>query len=142
MMSSSSSAVASSECYDQVDAEFIREAVDQAHVNALRLALYQATGDDELGRMRAAIRNVGGREFLDYKLDDADAARVRQKAVSYLAARIPGEPLPPPPDTDESRRLMALFTAPLTDHEFEFASDELAFEAFPRTLQATPGRPA
>src|SRR3546814_15657835 len=91
--------------------------------------------------MRAAIRNVGGREFLDYKLDDADAARVRQKAVSYLAARIPGEPFPPPPDKAESRRLLELFTAPLTDDEFEFAYEELAFQDFPRNVQWTNGRP-
>src|SRR3546814_1830926 len=116
MMSSSSSAVASSECYDQVDAEFIREAVDQAHVNALRLALYQATGDDELGRMRAEIRNVGGREFLDYKLDDADTARVLQKAVSYLASRIHGEPFSPTTDGSELQQceLKTLMTKPST----------------------------
>jgi 4-hydroxyacetophenone monooxygenase len=126
---------------DDVDPEFIRNAVNRAHVNALRLALYQVTGDPELARMRAAVRNVGGREFLDYKLDEKDAALVREKAAAYLTTRNPGEPVPPAPNKAESRRLLELFTAPLTDEEFEFAYEELAFEDFPRDVQWTNGRP-
>lgn len=136
----SNSAAALSQA-NEVDIDFIREAVDQAHVNALRLALFQVTGDPELARMKAAIRNVGGREFLDYKLDDEDSIRVREKAVAYLAGRRPGDPIPPPPGKAESRRLLELFTAPLTDDEFEFAYEELAFEDFPRDVHWTNGRP-
>src|SRR3546814_729699 len=44
-------------------------------------------------------------------------------------------------DKAESRRLLELFTAPLTDDEFEFAYEELAFEDFPRNVQWTNGRP-
>ncbi|MET0885155.1 MAG: NAD(P)/FAD-dependent oxidoreductase [Mycetocola sp.] len=119
-----------------VDGAFIRTAVDEANVNALRLALYQVTGDAELGQMRAAKGNVGGREFMDFRLTAADAAVVRQKAVAYLS-NPPATLPPPPPSKEDSRRLIDLFGQETTDDEFEFGYEELAFEEFPRDAKWT-----
>ena len=124
-----------------VDDDFIRRAIDQAHLNALWLALYQSTGDLDLGRIRSRLATVGGRGLVDYVLSADDEAIVKAKAFEYLRRRKPSDPLPPPPSKAEARRLLEMYSQPLSDDEFEFAYEELALEDWPREATWTNGRP-
>lgn len=126
----------------QVDDDFIRRAIDEAHLNALWLALYQATGDPELGAMRAQLVTVGGRGLVDYVLTDEEEAIVKAKALDYLRGRKPSDPTPPPPSKAEARKLLEMYSKALGEDEFEFAYEELALEDWPREASWTNGPPA
>jgi 4-hydroxyacetophenone monooxygenase len=63
------------------DIRFVRQAVDSAGMNALRMALYQATGDPDLALMPITKKKVRGGVLFDYTLSDDDQKTVRRKAV-------------------------------------------------------------
>lgn len=110
---------------------FIRRAVAGAHPNALRVALYQATGDAELAGMKLESRPVWGGTYFQLALNDIDLERLRDKAVAFLLNRsdvdtsLPGD--------GETRALMDMFAqGPVSDFTFEMGKEELSFEEFPR----------
>jgi 4-hydroxyacetophenone monooxygenase len=72
-----------------VDEEFLRRAVDEAEPNALRVALYQATGDEELLELEQYIEIMNkGHMSRHSKLNivERDRPVLREKAVRYLLA--------------------------------------------------------
>lgn len=114
--------------------EFLKRAVAQAHPNALRLALYQGTGDQELARMKLEPKPVWGGTYFQLTLADEDVARVRDKAVDYLL----GQPRPDlrAPEEARVRSLMEVFNGgPVSDFTFEMGKEELSFEEFPRGVE-------
>ncbi|AWB93235.1 flavin-containing monooxygenase [Aeromicrobium chenweiae] len=122
----------------EFDETAMRESLDQANLNVLRIALYQLTGDEELARMRVDKVPMRGGAFFAYALGEEFHDAVKDKTVHYLQNM--ASDVPAPPDEAETRRLMELLTGdPLSDTEFRFGLEELAFEDFSR--EATWTRP-
>ncbi|MGW6336725.1 flavin-containing monooxygenase [Nocardia rhamnosiphila] len=108
----------------------IEEAIDQADLNALRLSLIQATGDEALAAMKVEKFPYGSGFSHSYQLTAEDSDIVKAAAARYF--RSPRPAAPARTSKEETRRLMSLFTGEeLTDREFEFGYDELALEDFP-----------
>jgi 4-hydroxyacetophenone monooxygenase len=119
---------------------FIRRAVDQANLNALRLALYQVTGDPELAAVKVIQKAIRGGALLQEAVADEDAPRLKQKIVDYLLN--PPADVPPPPSEGETIELIKLFNSQEKSENFiRFAVEELALEDYPRDVQWT-NRPA
>jgi len=105
---------------ENVDAAFIRRAVEAADLAALRAALYQATGDAEL----AALGPVA-------TLAEADRARLVERAIELLGSRPEGFELRVPSDR-ELRELMDLVLGvPTREEHFEVRKKFLAFTPYP-----------
>src|SRR5512134_3444031 len=113
-----------------VDAAFIRRAVELADLNAVRVALYQHTGDPELAALPVAAQ-----------LDEAGRELLITKAVAWLEKNA-GPGMPPEPPEDELRALMNMATAEeMGDLEFEARRQLPAFREFPFTTDWTNGKP-
>lgn len=112
----------------------VAEALERADLNALRLALYQVTGDSAFAGMRTEAQPVWGGVFSLSVLALEHHAEVKRRALDYLAD--PATEVPPPPAQTEAVRLMELFSGrPLTDNEKRFGCDELAFAEHPRGVK-------
>lgn len=119
-----------------VSDDFIRKAIDMSNLNALRLALLQVTGDEELAKMRVRKQAIRGGALFGYVVIEEDHAALKAKAFDYL--RSGAYATPPPPSREEARKLIDLFSdAPVTDAEFNFGYEELAYEEFPRDINWT-----
>lgn len=116
------------------DEAFIRGAVEQANLNALRLALFQQTCDPALTTMRIEPRAVRGGSMSVMVVAPDDRAALKEKAVAYLRGG-PVAPCPAP-DIAETARLLDLFGAPADDPMMlRRAVEELAFSDMPRALE-------
>ncbi|MFN3727628.1 MAG: flavin-containing monooxygenase [Allosphingosinicella sp.] len=115
---------------------FIRRAVDQANLNALRLALFQITGDPELAAMKVVQKSIRGGALLQEAVADEDIPRLKEKVVDYLLN--PPASVPPPPSKEETVGLIKLFNSQEKSENFiRFAIEELALEDYPRDVQWT-----
>jgi 4-hydroxyacetophenone monooxygenase len=114
-----------------VDSAFIRRAIELADLNAVRVALYQHTGDPDLAALPVAAN-----------LDEAGRELLISKAVAWLEDNAaPG--MPPEPPEPELRDLMNMATAEeMGDLEFEARRDLPAFRDFPWMVDWTNGKPA
>jgi len=129
-----------------VNEEFIRAALQQADVMALRLALCQVAGDKELEAMHVTKLEFRGGAAITYVLSDADNEKVRQKGIEYLLKG--KQDVPPPIPKEEAFRLMDLYAdLPLGDEkdhlrgDYEELYEELAYDDFPREVNWTNGPP-
>lgn len=121
------------DCSVQVDDDFIRRAIDLSNLNALRLALFQVTGDEELAQMSVRKQAIRGGALFGYVVSEDDHALLKDKAFEYL--RNGRHSVPPPPSREQARRMMDLFSdEPVNDAEFGFGYEELAYEEFPRDV--------
>jgi 4-hydroxyacetophenone monooxygenase len=103
-----------------VDAAFIRRAVEACDLAALRVALYQATEDPELAEFGPVAT-----------LDETDRARLMERACHLLETRIDGLERRVPSD-GELRKLMDLVLGvPTRDEHFEIRKKFLAFTPYP-----------
>jgi 4-hydroxyacetophenone monooxygenase len=114
----------------KVDSAFIRRAVELADLNAVRVALYQQTGDPELAALPVAAA-----------LDEGQRELLISKAVAWLEQNAgPGMPAEPP--ASELRTLMNMATGEtMGDLEFEARRDLPAFKDFPWTATWTAAKP-
>ncbi len=113
-----------------VDAAFIRRAVELADLNAVRVALFQHTGDPELVTLPVAA-----------SLDDAGRELLIDKAVAWLETNA-GPGMPEEPPEAELRALMNMATAEeMPDLEFEARRELPGFNAFPWTADWTGEKP-
>lgn len=71
------------------DRGFVERAVSHADINALRMALYQATRDPEIAAIPTTRTMMAGTPFL--VIGEEDKARIRAKAVEFLLEHA-GEP--------------------------------------------------
>lgn len=127
-----------------VDEFFVRRAVEQADLNALRLALLQATGDQALAKMKLQRTPVRGGATTAITLAKEHHEEVTAKAVEFLLALETegGFTPPPPPSESETRAMMEMLTGePLSDRMFVYGKNFLAFEDFPIAAEWTNGRP-
>lgn len=128
---------------EAVNEAFIRDAVEHATVNALRVALYQVTGDQGLVHMNVSKIPVRGGAMEDFVLSKEDEVVVKAKAVKYLLKqndiKVPAPP-PEPLSLEESAELMRMFCGEdekLSNAMIQLGHEELAFEDFPREVTWT-----
>jgi 4-hydroxyacetophenone monooxygenase len=113
----------------------LERAVEAADLNALRMALWQVTGDEALGRMSVVKVPVWGGVMVFDQLAPEHHEEVKAKAIAYLSN--PPEKVPPPISREEAPRLVASFEGVdrVSDALFGFAWEELAFDDFPREVK-------
>lgn len=115
---------------------FIRRAVDQGNMNALRLALYQITGDPELAAMKVVQNPIRGGALVVEAVAPEDVPRLKEKVVAYLLN--PPADVPPPPSSEEAAELIKLFNSTEKSENFiRFGLEELALDDYPRDVQWT-----
>jgi 4-hydroxyacetophenone monooxygenase len=113
------------------DEALLRRAVDQADLNALRLALYQQTGDPELARMTVAREVREGSPFEAIVFSEADQETIKDKAVAFLQRR--GRARAVTPTRQEAERMMEMFAGQsMSQAHLDYGWEDLAFEGFPR----------
>ena len=124
-----------------VDDDFIHDAVESAGINALRMALYQVTGDPDLATMKISKEKIRGGVLFDYVLGDAEKEIVKAKAREFLKKATPTT-ISPPPSYEETRKFINLFAGKIIeDNEAVSSYEELAFEDFPRGVRWTEKPP-
>lgn len=110
------------------------EILDAADMNVLRMALYQNTGDEELIDMKVVLKPTRGGLVLVPSVAEEDHATIRRKAKEFIRRGGDKEPVLPA-SREVARDLMESFTArKLTDDEFTFGYEELAYDDFPRDV--------
>ncbi|MCW1385029.1 NAD(P)/FAD-dependent oxidoreductase [Novosphingobium sp. KCTC 2891] len=128
-----------------LDEEMVRRALDMANLNALRIALYQATGDEELARMNVVREPYWGGAFEMVVLAPEHAQAVREKALAFLRSGAASRAEEPEgaPDEPTLRKMMELFSGEEpNDYIFNFGREELNFDAFPRGVEWNRDIPA
>ncbi|MFT4230529.1 MAG: NAD(P)/FAD-dependent oxidoreductase [Microbacterium sp.] len=119
------------QAHTEVDEAFIDRALDDADMNALRMALYQATGDESL--LAIPLKNVpvyGGATMLTEVADDA-VGIVRAKAKEFLR-ELPAVVETVPDDAQLRRMLEAFRDETLSEQDWAYRRALPAFEDFPR----------
>ena len=69
----------------QVDEEFIREALEEANLNVLRIALYQQTQNPELAEMEVEVYSRKGSPLELTVLSKKHHERVKELSFEYLS---------------------------------------------------------
>jgi 4-hydroxyacetophenone monooxygenase len=124
-----------------VEASFVRQAVEQAELNALRVALYQATGNPEIGAMDLEQAVVRGGQGVLPVVPEKHHARLKELAVEYLLDEA-ADHVPHIPDDDETGRLIVMAEGKDVPEELLFMRRGLlCFEEYPRRATWTGGHP-
>lgn len=124
-----------------VDEEFLQRALDDADLNALRMALYQATGDDELLALELGTVPMYGGALTQYVVTAKDAELVKRRAAEFLRGNA-ADVTPTPPGDDELRRMCNAFRNEVLDERtWRYRRGLAAFDEFPRLATWTNGRP-
>lgn len=127
---------------DGVSREFIEKAIDEADVNALRIALLQATGDQELAAVEITMKPIRGGAFFLHSLTAEGEELVKKRALEFLSDPDNRGPVDVALSDEEIRRLTRALTGEeLSERMLDLAREELAFEPFPRDSHWTAGPP-
>ncbi|MFT4230223.1 MAG: NAD(P)/FAD-dependent oxidoreductase [Microbacterium sp.] len=125
----------------KIDEQFVRRALDEADLNAVRIALVQATGDESLLDVGLKRISVRGGQLVLVDVADEDRERVKDRAVRFLLEEV-DDFVPRAPTDAELRTLMeALRGEPVSDRSFLSRKESLGFEERPRSAEWTHGRP-
>lgn len=126
-----------------MDLDFIRKAVEEADLNALRLALLQVTGDPEYAAIPVERVDVRVGAGTTYIVAESHRERLIDKAVEFLAGKPHEHELTVPSDV-QLRAYMELVAGgePISDEDFEIRRPVPAFDAYPRTANWRGVRPA
>ena len=112
------------------DESLVRNAVNEANVGVLRVALYHETKDPKLAAIPAIEWPIRGGALMAFSIPREDHDYVREKAIDYLLS---GKRPAPPPTREESAALMKMFTGKDQSAEaVDYGYEELAFEEIPR----------
>jgi 4-hydroxyacetophenone monooxygenase len=117
-----------------VDIDFIRRAVDEAEPNALRVALYQATGDEELLKYEQFTELLDkGHLSRHSKLNivERDRAALKEKAVQFLFANQANFHETTPSDEELKKLLKLALGREFTEQAFPELKSEASFDDFP-----------
>jgi len=116
-----------------MDRNFIRKAVEEADLNALRIALLQATGDGQFARIPVERIDVRAGAGTTYVVADSHRDRLIEKAVEFLSEDPQGYTLSVPTD-DQLRHFLELLTGGerISDEDFDIRRPVPAFEDYPR----------
>lgn len=124
------------------DEGFVRRAIAMADANVLRIVLLQITGDRKYAGMKLGMVTGRGGAFSAVGLAEECVDEVREDAFRLLrsgAHRVTERA----PDDDTLRMLLeSLNGQPVSDRQFRYYKEELAFEETPFAAQWTAGRPA
>lgn len=113
-----------------VDHEFIRKAVAEANVSALRIALYHQTKDSSLANMEAMEWPIRGGALMVHSVPKQYHEQIREKAFEYLCS---GQPAVAPPTRAEAAELIRLYSGETPSQvELDYGYEELAFDEYPR----------
>jgi 4-hydroxyacetophenone monooxygenase len=105
--------------------DYIRRAIADANLNALRVALFQATGDQAFAAMTVEQAPLNRGSSSTTVLAPRDREALIELAIQYLGKPLPASPKPGP---SEVRRLVEMFAGRLvTDDEFALSAEQLAF---------------
>lgn len=126
-----------------IDKEFVRQAVQNSDLNALRVALLQATGDSEIAAIRVKSIPVRAEAGVNFTVIDEDRDLLIDKAVEYLLSHAHMHE-PEIPSNARLRELMEIAAGgeKLSDRQFEVRKPALAFDPFPRgaSWRAAPAK--
>ena len=112
--------------------EVIRNAVAEANIGVLRVALYHETKDPELAAIPAIEWPIRGGALMAFSLPRESHQLVRDRAVAYL---LEGREPVAPPTKQEAAELMEMFTGKkLSPIAVDYGYEELAFDAVPRDV--------
>lgn len=113
--------------------EFIRKAVEEADLNALRLALLQATGDPEFASIPVTRIDVRAGAGTTYVVAEDHRERLIERAVEFLSDD-PGKHAIGVPSDEHLRAMMELVAGgePIGDRDFDIRKPVPAFDAYPR----------
>src|SRR4051794_28806857 len=103
-----------------VDADFVRRAVEQADLNALRVALLHATGDSSLAAMKLNTVLVRGGATSMKVVAPEHHDELKTKAVSFLLNGAENVPEVPPSDAELRSLMVTLTGEELTDKDFAY----------------------
>jgi 4-hydroxyacetophenone monooxygenase len=118
----------------QCDDAFLMSAIKQANLNALRMALYQLTGDPEFAAMEVEPFAIRGGALFTMVVAEKNRGRMIEKAFEILK-NIPERPAQLP-SKDRVRELMTMFSGQeLSEADFQYGFEELALEDFPRDVK-------
>ena len=130
-----------SESRDRPSANFIRRALDSADLNALRIALYQATGDASLLAIKLTTTPAMGGATRTVEVAEDERAGLKAKLLAFLQD-MPAGFAEFRPDDAQLRQLMeALRNESLSDKDFAYRRDIPAFDDYPRAARWTAGKP-
>jgi 4-hydroxyacetophenone monooxygenase len=119
---------------DGRDEAFVRRALDQAFPNALRMALYQASRDPDLLKLKSESQPFWGGAWRISNLGAAAADVVRRKALSFLATN-PVETAGAP-EADVLRQMMDNYgPRVLSEALHRMGAEAIAFDEFPRGVE-------
>jgi 4-hydroxyacetophenone monooxygenase len=124
-----------------VDEAFVREAVDQAELNALRMALFQATGNPEVGAIpleRVVVRGGAGTMGA---VPEAYRQRLKDLAVAYLLDGAADHQFTVPSEDEIDRLLEMVEGQPLPERDVPMRRRLLWFEDYPNQASWTADRP-
>ncbi|MFJ8927582.1 flavin-containing monooxygenase [Streptomyces sp. NPDC102364] len=125
-----------------VDEAFIRRALDDADLNALRMALYQATGDEELLALPLKQTPMYGGALKQTVIEGEAAQAVKDRAVRFLL-HLPADFTPVRPSDPDLRAMYESFrNETLTDKDWSYRRDLAAFDEHPRLARWSGERPA
>lgn len=110
--------------------EFLTQALQEASLNALRVALYHETQDADLAAIPVMRRNARGGALTSFSIDKEFHDLIKQKAMTYFKS---AQKPKPSPTKAQAAGLMGLFAGQaISDIEVDYGYEELAFEKFPR----------
>jgi 4-hydroxyacetophenone monooxygenase len=124
-----------------VDEAFIRRAIDDADLNALRMALYQATGDESLLAAKLHQASAYGGTGLLTTVDKEEEPALKAKALAFLLAKPAGFQEVTPDDAELRRLFEAFRDEQLTEKDWRYRRDLAAFDEHPRLARWTSGKP-
>lgn len=125
----------------RVDEAFVRRALDDADLNALRLALYQATGDESLLQLPLKNTPVYGGATVHTEVEDEAAPIIRERVTAFLL-NLPKDFTEAVPDDAALRRMMEAFrNETLDEREWAYRRDLAAFDPHPRQANWTGAKP-
>ncbi|MET0735531.1 MAG: NAD(P)/FAD-dependent oxidoreductase, partial [Microbacterium sp.] len=125
-----------------VDESFLRRALEGADLNALRIALFQATRDESLLTMELEPVPVNGGSTFNLAVTGGARDTLTAKLLDFIL-RGPEDVVEAAPSDAELRTLMESHAGrPLTDREFAYRRDTAAFDEFPRAAHWPTPAPA
>ncbi|MFG2943462.1 flavin-containing monooxygenase [Streptomyces sp. NPDC048282] len=125
----------------RADRAFIDRALDDADLNALRLALYQATADESLLELPLKTVPMYGGALKQHVVADEAVPVLRARVTEFLLHRPAGFTEERPDDTRLRRMYEEFGNEKLTDRDWAYRRDLAAFDDHPRLARWTGARP-
>jgi 4-hydroxyacetophenone monooxygenase len=118
---------------------FVRRAVEQGDINAIRMALYQATGDPEIAAIETERTVVRGGQGTQVTVAADKHERLRDLAVSYLMSGAADHVQTPPGDDEIDRLIQMAEAQPVDPHLLSMRRTLLSFSSFQHAAAWTDG---